>query len=154
MAVESGTMAPDFSAPTDGGGTLRLQDLRGKKVVIFFYPKDDTPGCTKEACGFRDNMERVTALGATVIGVSPDSVKSHDKFKNKHELNFTLVSDEDHAIVNAYEVWKEKNNYGRKYMGVERSTFLIDEEGRITHALRKVRVPGHVDAVMELLQAD
>ncbi len=151
MAVAAGDKAPDFEARTDGGDSVRLSDLRGKKVVLYFYPKDNTPGCTKEACAFRDHMASLTEKGAVVLGVSPDSPASHDKFIAKHELNFKLVSDEDKKIADAYEVWKEKKLYGRTFLGIERSTFVIDEEGVISHALRKVRVPGHVEAVLELL---
>ena len=151
MAVTAGDKAPDFEAPTDGGENVRLSDLRGKKVVLYFYPKDNTPGCTKEACEFRDHMASLTQKGAVVLGVSPDSPASHDKFIAKHELNFKLVSDADKKIADAYDVWKEKKLYGRSFLGIERSTFVIDEEGVITHAMRKVRVPGHVEAVLELL---
>ncbi len=152
MQLEPGSQAPDFTAPADSGTTLSLHDLRGKKVVLYFYPKDNTSGCTKQACDFRDNMERITQAGAVVVGVSPDSVKSHDKFKTGHNLNFHLVADTDKAICSAYGVWVEKSMYGRKYMGVERSTFVIDEHGTISHVFRKVGVPGHVDKVIDVLQ--
>lgn len=152
MQLEPGSQAPDFTAPTDGGATLSLHDLRGKKVVLYFYPKDNTSGCTKQACDFRDNMERITQADAVVVGVSPDSVKSHDKFKVGHNLNFHLVADTEKEICTAYGVWVEKSMYGRKYMGVERSTFVIDEQGTISHVFRKVKVPGHVDKVLGVLQ--
>lgn len=151
MQLEPGVKAPNFTAPTDGGATLSLHDLSGKKVVLYFYPKDNTSGCTKQACDFRDNMERIAAAGAVVVGVSPDSAASHDKFKAGHSLNFYLVADTDKAISTAYGVWVEKSMYGRKYMGVERSTFVIDEQGSISHIFRKVKVPGHVDAVLQVL---
>ena len=150
MIVE-GDAAPDFTLPTDGGGTVSLSAFRGRKVVLYFYPKDDTSGCTKEACAFRDALPDLERLGATVIGVSPDAPAKHDKFKAKYELPFTLASDEDHAVSEAYGVWVQKSMYGRTYMGIERSTFLIDEEGRIARAWRKVKVPGHVDTVQAAL---
>lgn len=151
MAITIGTQAPPFTAPADGDTTISLSDLQGKKVVLYFYPKDNTSGCTKEACDFRDSMERITAAGAVVVGVSPDSVALHNKFKAAHNLNFHLVSDADKSICEAYGVWVEKSMYGRKYMGVERSTFLLDERGILTHIFRKVKVPGHVDAVLQAL---
>jgi peroxiredoxin Q/BCP len=149
--IQTGSMSPDFTAHTDGNETLSLSGLRGKKVVLYFYPKDDTSGCTAEACDFRDNMERLSSAGTVVIGVSPDSVKSHDKFKQKYNLNYALVSDEAHEICEQYGVWVEKSMYGRTYMGVERTTFLIDEKGVITHEWRKVKVPGHVDDVLKAI---
>jgi peroxiredoxin Q/BCP len=151
--TEVGSPAPDFTAHTDGDETLSLRALHGKKVVLYFYPKDDTSGCTAEACDFRDNMEQLAIADTVVIGVSPDSVKSHDKFKQKYNLNYTLVSDETHEICEKYGVWVEKSMYGRKYMGVERTTFLINEKGVITHEWRKVKVPGHVNDVLKVLAA-
>lgn len=151
MNTTLGKPAPDFTAPTDNGGTISLRSLRGKHIILYFYPKDDTSGCTAEACDFRDNMQRLTSSNAIVLGVSPDSPKSHDKFKQKYELNFALVSDESHEICENYGVWVEKSMYGRKYMGVERSTFVINPEGVITHEWRKVKVPGHVDEVLAAL---
>jgi peroxiredoxin Q/BCP len=148
-----GSKSPDFTASTDGGGSIALKDLRGKTVILYFYPKDDTSGCTAEACDFRDNMQRLTSSGAVVLGVSPDSPKSHDKFKQKYELNFALLSDESHEICESYGVWVEKSMYGRKYMGVERSTFVINAEGILTHEWRKVKVPGHVDEVLGVVQS-
>jgi peroxiredoxin Q/BCP len=149
MSVEVGDKAPDFTLPADGGGTVSLKKLRGRKVIVYFYPKDDTPGCTKEACGFRDGIAAFRRAGAEVIGISRDSVARHDRFKTKYELPFTLAADEDGKVCEAYGVWKEKMMYGRKTMGIERSTFLIDESGKIAAAWRKVKVDGHVDAVLE-----
>lgn len=153
MSIQPGDKAPNFKAATDGDGKLSLKDLKGQKVVVYFYPKDDTPGCTKEACGFRDSLPDFTKVGAKVIGVSKDSVKRHDNFKAKYDLPFTLLSDEDGAICEAFGTWVEKMNYGRKYMGIERSTFLIDEKGVVRDVWRKVRVPGHVDKVLEAVQS-
>jgi peroxiredoxin Q/BCP len=152
MAIEPGMPAPDFTASTDSGGTLSLKDFHGKTVVLYFYPKDNTSGCTKQACDFRDSMDRITETGAVVIGVSPDSAASHDKFKAAHNLNFQLVSDPDKKICEEYGVWVEKSMYGRKYMGVDRSTFIIDPRGTVTHVFRKVKVPGHVESIIKILQ--
>ncbi|WP_022727168.1 thioredoxin-dependent thiol peroxidase [Fodinicurvata sediminis] len=152
MALEEGQKAPDFTMPTDGGGKISLSELRGRKVVLYFYPRDDTSGCTKEACGFRDSLPDFFGTDAVVIGVSRDSVKSHDKFKDKHNLNFTLASDEDGSVCEAYGTWVEKSMYGKKFMGIERSTFLIDEEGVLRKIWRKVKVNGHVDAVLQEAQ--
>jgi peroxiredoxin Q/BCP len=148
-SLQPGDKAPDFNAPTDGGESLKLSSLKGKNVILYFYPKDDTPGCTKEACGFRDTMDQLADANTVVVGVSKDSVKRHDNFKAKYDLNFQLVSDEDGAICEAYGVWVEKMNYGRTYMGIERATFLIDAKGKISQIWRKVRVKGHVEAVAE-----
>ena len=137
--LQPGDNAPDFTAATDSGATLRLSDLRGKRVVLYFYPKDDTPGCTTQACGFRDNHPVIEEKNAVVLGVSPDGVKSHQKFKTKFNLPFTLIVDEDHAIAEAYGVWVEKSMYGKQYMGVERSHFVIDEQGAIVDAQVKVK---------------
>lgn len=153
MTIEAGTPAPDFTMPTDGGGSISLSDLRGQKVILYFYPKDDTPGCTTEACCFRDAMPDFSGSGATIIGVSKDSVTRHDKFKAKHDLPFLLGSDESSGVCEAYGVWVEKNMYGRKYMGIERATFLIDEKGLVQHVWRKVKVKGHVDAVLAEVKA-
>lgn len=152
MALDVGSKAPAFNAPTDGGGTFSIKDAKGSWLVLYFYPKDDTSGCTAQACAFRDSMQRLSARGVLVVGVSPDGVKSHDKFKAKCDLSFPLVADEDHAICEAYDTWKEKSMYGRKYMGVERTTYIIDPKGKIVAAWAKVSVPGHVDAVIETLQ--
>jgi len=151
--LNEGDKAPDFSATDDKGNTVSLKDLRGKKIVLYFYPKDDTTGCTKEACDFRDNLARIKRKDAIVLGVSPDSVKKHTKFKDKYDLTFPLLADEEKKIVNDYGVWKEKSMYGRKYMGVERTTFLIDEKGKIAKIFPKVKVAGHVDEVLEALSA-
>ncbi|HZB92591.1 MAG TPA: thioredoxin-dependent thiol peroxidase [Stellaceae bacterium] len=153
MSIEIGDKAPDFTLPTDGGGKLTLSKLRGRKVVLYFYPKDDTSGCTAEACGFRDSFPKFGKLDATVIGISRDSVASHDKFKRKHELPFTLAADEEGEVCERYGVWVEKSMYGRKYMGIERATFLIDEAGVVQGLWRKVKVPGHVEAVLTAAKA-
>ena len=153
MTVDAGDRAPDFKLPIDGGGHFSLSALKGKTVVLYFYPKDDTSGCTKEAIGFRDALAAFEAAGAMVIGVSKDSVARHDRFKAKYDLNFPLVSDEDGTLCAAYGVWVEKSMYGRKYMGIERATFLIDGDGRIARVWRKVKVPGHVDEVLASVQA-
>jgi peroxiredoxin Q/BCP len=151
--VEKGRMAPDFTLPTDAGDALRLSSLRGRKVVLYFYPKDDTPGCTAQACELRDALPRFDGLDAVVLGVSPDPVSSHRKFRDKHGLNFPLLSDEDHAVAEAYGVWVEKRMYGREYMGIERSTFLISEDGRVLEAWRKVKPEGHAELVAAVLGA-
>jgi len=149
MSLNIGTMAPNFTSNVDGGGEVNLSDYSGKKVVLYFYPKDDTSGCTKQACGFKDNMERITTTGAVVLGVSPDSVNSHNKFRDKYDLNFNLVSDETKEIATNYGVWVEKSMYGKKYMGVERTTFIIDEKGEIVKVYSKVKVDGHIEKVIE-----
>ena len=148
-----GQAAPEFTLETDAGATLSLKDLRGQKVVLYFYPKDDTPGCTTQACDFRDSMPRFTDDAAVVLGISPDSVKSHQKFKLKYELPFTLLADSEKVVAQAYGVWKEKSMYGRTYMGVERTTFLIDAQGILRQVFEKVKPAGHADAVAEALQA-
>src|SRR5690242_14074648 len=153
MSVHIGDKAPDFTLPTDGNGTVTLSKLRGKPVVLYFYPKDDTSGCTAEACGFRDTFPDYGKTGATVIGVSRDSVASHDKFKKKYQLPFTLASDEKSDMCERYGVWVEKSMYGRKYMGIERSTFLIDEKGVIRNVWSKVKIPGHVEEVLGAAKA-
>ena len=153
MSVEVGSPAPDFTMPTDGGGEVSLSGLRGKKVVLYFYPKDDTSGCTKQACGFRDSLPDFTGIDAVVIGVSKDSVASHDKFKKKYELPFVLASDQGSDTAEKYDVWKEKSMYGKKYMGIERSTFLIDVDGVVRGAWRKVKVDGHSDEVLKAAKA-
>jgi len=146
-----GDKAPDFSLPTDGDGTISSADLRGRTYVLYFYPKDSTPGCTTEACDFRDNIARLSAAGVTVLGVSKDSVKSHDKFKAKHELPFPLLSDTDLALHRAYGAWGTKKMYGKEVEGTIRSTFIVDGQGVIRRAWPKVSVKGHVDAVIEAL---
>lgn len=152
MALSPGSKAPAFKAPTNSDGTFTLKDAKGAYLVLYFYPKDDTSGCTAEACDFRDSMKRITKSGAIVVGVSPDSVKSHEKFIAKYDLNFTLVADEDKSICEAYDVWKEKSMYGRKYMGVVRTTYLIDPKGKIVHTWENVKVKGHVDEVLAVLK--
>jgi peroxiredoxin Q/BCP len=151
--LETGDQAPDFDLPADGGHRVALSHLRGKKVILYFYPKDDTSGCTAEAIAFNGLKPKFEAAGAVVIGVSPDNVKSHDRFKTKYDLGFALASDETKATLEAYGVWAEKSMYGKKYMGVERTTFLIDSEGRVAKVWRKVKVPGHAEAVLEAAQA-
>jgi thioredoxin-dependent peroxiredoxin len=151
--LEAGDKAPDFTALDGGGEEVSLAEFKGKKVVLYFYPKDNTSGCTREACDFRDAMARLTRKKAVVIGVSPDSVASHEKFGTKFDLPFTLLSDPSHEIASAYGVWVQKSMYGKKYMGIERSTFVIDEKGRIAAIFRKVKVAGHVEAVIEALSA-
>ena len=146
--LKAGDKAPDFDLPSDGGGQVRLADFKGSKLVLYFYPKDDTTGCTSEAKGFSDAAADFAAAGASVVGVSKDSIKSHDKFKAKYELKLTLGSDVDGAMVERYGVWVEKSMYGRKYMGIDRSTYVIDGEGRIVKLWRKVKVPGHVEEVL------
>jgi thioredoxin-dependent peroxiredoxin len=153
MSVNVGDKAPDFTMPTDGNGTVALSRLRGKPVVLYFYPKDDTSGCTAEACGFRDSFPDYGRTGAIVIGVSRDSVASHDKFKKKHGLPFILASDETGAVTERYGVWVEKSMYGRKYMGIDRSTFVIDKDGVVRGVWHKVKVGGHVAEVLQAVQA-
>ncbi|SFS13112.1 thioredoxin-dependent thiol peroxidase [Yoonia litorea] len=143
-----GDNAPDFNLPRDGGEMVSLSDFSGKKVVLYFYPKDDTPGCTKEAIGFTDMVDAFDAAGAVILGVSKDSVTKHDKFVAKHDLKIALLSDEEGDVCERYGVWVEKNMYGKKYMGIERATFLIGADGKIAQIWRKVKVPGHVDAVL------
>ena len=147
-----GDVAPEFELPTDGGGTLKLSDLRGQPVVLYFYPKDDTSGCTKEAIAFTGLEAEFTSQGAKIVGISPDSAASHDKFKAKHDLSMTLAVDSEKAVVEDYGVWVEKSMYGRKYMGVERSTFLIDANGKLARVWRKVKVPGHAEAVLDAVK--
>ena len=148
-----GDKAPDFSLPRDGGEMVKLSDFVGKKVVLYFYPKDDTPGCTKEAIGFTETVEDFATLDTIVLGVSKDSIKKHDKFVAKHDLKIALLSDEEGDVCERYGTWVEKSMYGKTYMGIERATYLIDADGNIAQAWRKVRVPGHVDAVLEAVRA-
>ena len=148
--LEAGTKAPAFSLASDTGKTISLDDFKGtKKVVLYFYPKDDTSGCTTQACEFRDSWKAVQAAGAVVLGVSPDGVASHGKFKGKYQLPFPLLADVDHAVAEAYGAWGEKSMYGRKYMGTARKTFLIDEQGKIAKIFDKVDVSKHADEVLE-----
>ncbi|HMF66483.1 MAG TPA: peroxiredoxin [Phyllobacterium sp.] len=151
--LDIGSTPPDFTLPRDGGGTITLSGLRGNPVVLYFYPKDDTSGCTQEAIEFSGLRPQFEKLGAKVIGMSPDPVKKHDKFKTKHDLKVDLVADEDKAIIEAYGLWVEKSMYGRKYMGVERTTYLIDSAGKIAKIWNKVKVPGHAADVLEATKA-
>ncbi len=148
-----GDKAPDFSLPKNGGGSISLKDLRGQKVVLYFYPKDDTSGCTIEAKDFNERLAAFSQAGAVVIGLSPDSVASHDKFCKKYALSFDLASDESKETLEAYGVWVEKSMYGRKYMGVERSTFLIGGDGKVLKVWSKVKVPGHAEEVLAAVRA-
>jgi peroxiredoxin Q/BCP len=150
--LKPGDRAPGFDSLDENGAQVSLEQFLGNTVVLYFYPKDNTSGCTAEACDFRDNFKRITKTRAIVLGVSPDSPKSHTGFKKKYDLPFTLVSDESKEIVQRYGVWKEKSMYGRKYMGVERTTFIIDAKGIITHIFPKVKVTGHVDEILNLLK--
>lgn len=151
--LTAGDLAPDFTLPTDTGEALALSSLRGRPVVLYFYPKDDTSGCTTQACEFRDLFPRFDGRQAVILGVSPDGVTSHQKFKAKYELPFTLLADTEKTACQAYAVWKEKSMYGKKYMGVERTTFVIDAEGRIAEVFTKVKPAGHAAAVMETIAA-
>ncbi len=152
MTLSPGDKAPGFDLPTDGGGTLSLAELKGGKVVLYFYPKDSTPGCTTEAGDFRDRIEDFEESGAVVVGASKDSVKRHDNFKAKNGLPFPLLADVDGALCDAYGVWVQKKLYGREYMGIERATFLIDEKGVIREVWRKVKVKGHAERVLEAVK--
>lgn len=149
--VAVGDKAPDFKLQADDGRALSLKDFRGKKVVLYFYPKDDTSGCTAEACSFRDNLARVTSKGAVVLGVSRDDHASHEKFRDKYHLNFPLLSDDEGKITEAYGVWKKKTLYGKTFMGIERTTFLIGEDGKVAKVWPKVKVEGHTDEVLASL---
>ncbi len=149
--LEPGAKAPGFSLPADDGTTVSLEELRGRKVVLYFYPKDDTSGCTKEACEFRDSWQQVRQNGAVVLGVSPDPVPSHQKFKRKYQLPFPLLADTDHKVASAYGAWGQKSMYGRKYQGILRTTFLIDGDGRIAKVFEKVRPAGHAAEVLAAL---
>lgn len=152
MMPEVGKKAPDFTLPDQNGNKVSLKNFKGKKVVLYFYPKDNTSGCTKEACNFRDDFPKFKKTDAVIIGVSPDSVSSHKKFADKYNLPFTLLSDEEKNVLEKYGVWKEKSMYGKKYMGVERTTFIIDEDGKIKKIFNKVKVDGHNTEVMEALK--
>jgi peroxiredoxin Q/BCP len=149
--LKVGDSAPGFSLPSSDGDIVSLKDLRGKKVVLYFYPKDDTPGCTKEACSFSENLARVKRKGALVFGVSADSAASHAKFVKKYDLAFPLLSDEDKLMIEAYGVWKQKSFMGRKYMGIVRTTFIIDEKGKIANIFPEVKVNGHTEEVLAAL---
>lgn len=150
--VEEGKKAPAFTLTADNGKKVKLSDLKGHPVVLFFYPKDDTPGCTKEACAFRDRTAEFEKLGAKVLGVSPDDVASHVKFRDKFSLNFPLLADSDHAVAEKYGAWREKNMYGKVSMGIQRSTFLIDADGKVAKVWKKVNVDGHDDQVLTALK--
>ena len=147
--IEEGKPAPDFELQTDTGESVRLSDFRGKPVVLYFYPKDDTPGCTAEACEFRDSYETYRQRGVEILGVSPDDVASHEKFKSKYKLPFTLLADPEHKTAEAYGVWGERSFAGKKYMGINRSTFLIDEEGKVARAMIGIKPAGHAAAVLD-----
>lgn len=152
MSVTVGSNAPTFELPGDAGQFYKLSDYLGKKVVLYFYPKDDTSGCTREACDFRDRLRDFNLSNTVILGISKDSPKRHDQFKNKYNLTFPLLSDEDGLVCSAYETWVEKSMYGKKYFGIERSTFLIDETGIIRHIWRKVKVDGHAQEVFRIIQ--
>ena len=152
MTLSIGDKAPDFSMPSDGGGTVSLSDFKGRYLVLYFYPKDDTPGCTKEAIGFTESKAEFDALNAAIVGVSKDTPAKHDKFIAKHELKVSLGSDESGEMIENYGVWVEKNMYGKKYMGIERATYLIGPDGKVLEIWRKVRVKDHVEKVLEVLK--
>ena len=149
--LNPGDTAPDFTLMESGGGARSLHDLRGKHVILFFYPKDDTPGCTKEACGFRDSYAEYAGVNAEILGISPDKVQSHDKFAAKYQLPFPLLADPDHAVSEAYGAWGQKSMYGRKYMGMLRTTYIIDPEGKVARVWSKVKPRGHADEVLAAL---
>jgi thioredoxin-dependent peroxiredoxin len=151
--LETGQAAPDFELPGSGGGTIRLSSFVGKPVVLYFYPKDDTSGCTAEAIAFNGLRKEFEKAGAVVVGMSPDSARSHDKFRSKHALEIDLAADEEKSTLDAYGVWAEKSMYGRKYMGVERTTYLVGADGRIARVWPKVKVPGHAEEVLEAVRA-
>jgi len=151
MTLAVGDAAPDFTLPTDEGKSITLSAQLGKKVIVYFYPKDATPGCTTEACSFRDKKRNFDQKDTVIIGISKDSIKSHKQFKEKEQLNFTLASDETGEVCEAYGVWGEKSMYGKKYFGIERSTFLINEKGKIAKIWRNVKVPGHIEEILNSL---
>ncbi|RTR26146.1 thioredoxin-dependent thiol peroxidase [Robertmurraya yapensis] len=152
MTIEKGQLAPDFELPASDGKLVKLSDYLGKNVVLYFYPKDMTPGCTTEACDFRDQHKSFEELDAVVLGVSPDPVARHEKFIEKYGLPFTLLADVDHAVAEQYGVWKLKKNFGKEYMGVERSTFIIDKEGKVAGVWEKVKVSGHVEEALQFIK--
>ncbi|WP_409276220.1 thioredoxin-dependent thiol peroxidase [Neobacillus sp. SCS-31] len=154
MTVQTGAAAPDFSLPSVDGSQVKLSDFRGKNVVLYFYPKDMTPGCTTQACDFRDQHKSFEDVNAVVIGISPDPVDRHKKFIDKYDLPFQLLADTDHSVAEAYGVWKLKKNFGKEYMGIERSTFVIDKEGMISKEWRGVKVKGHVEEALEFVRAN
>jgi peroxiredoxin Q/BCP len=150
--IEAGTKAPDFTLPADDATKVKLSQLRGQPVVLYFYPKDDTPGCTREACAFRDRKPALVKLGAAVLGVSADDVASHVKFRDKYALNFPMLADDDHKVAEKYGAWREKNMYGKKSMGIQRSTFLVDADGKVAKVWKKVNVDGHDDEVIAAIK--
>ncbi|MEH6990832.1 thioredoxin-dependent thiol peroxidase [Cytobacillus firmus] len=152
MAIEIGKTAPDFELEASNGERVKLSDYRGKNVVLYFYPKDMTPGCTTQACDFRDQHQNFAEVNAVVLGVSPDPLSRHEKFIEKHGLPFLLLADEDHHAAEAYDVWKLKKNFGKEYMGIERSTFIIDQEGKLVKEWRKVKVKDHVEEALEYIK--
>jgi len=149
--IEEGKPAPDFELQSDTGETVKLSDLKGRPVVLYFYPKDDTPGCTVEACEFRDSYDVFRERGAEILGVSPDDVASHGKFKSKYELPFTLLADPEHEVAEKYGVWEERNSYGKKSMGIKRSTFIIDSDGNVAKAMMGIKPAGHASEVLDSL---
>ena len=151
--IQAGSPAPDFTLSTDEGSSLTLSDLRGQSVVLYFYPKDDTPGCTKQACAFRDRQSELAGLQTRVLGVSPDGIESHSAFREKYGLNFTLLADPDHAVAEAYGAWREKTLYGRKSLGIQRSTFVIDHRGVVSKLWKRVAVDGHDTKILEALKS-
>ncbi|AIF42545.1 thioredoxin-dependent thiol peroxidase [Virgibacillus sp. SK37] len=154
MAVEVGKQVKDFTLPDQRGNEVRLSDFKGKNVVLYFYPKDMTPGCTTQACDFRDAHESFGEVDAVIIGVSPDPIERHQKFIDKHDLPFLLLADENHELAEEFDVWKLKKNFGKEYYGIERSTFILDKEGNLVKEYRKVRVKGHVEEALEYLRAN
>ncbi|MBC8277258.1 MAG: thioredoxin-dependent thiol peroxidase [FCB group bacterium] len=150
--IYTGDKAPDFKLESSAGDTVALSDFKGRIVVLYFYPKDNTSGCRTEACGFRDLQGDFEKAGAVILGISPDSIKSHHNFIGKHELNFPLLSDPDKLAAEAYGVWVKKKNYGREYMGIERSTFIVGKDGSLAHVFRKVKVDGHMDQILEIVR--
>ena len=150
--IEEGKKAPAFTLHADDGSKVKLSELKGNPVVLYFYPRDDTPGCTKEACAFRDRQDEIKALGAQVFGISPDTVESHVKFRDKFSLNFPLLADPDHAMADKYGAWREKNMYGKKSMGIQRSTYLIDADGKVAKLWKRVKVDGHDQKVIDALK--
>ncbi|GIN64230.1 putative peroxiredoxin YgaF [Robertmurraya siralis] len=152
MSIEQGQLAPDFQLPASDGSTVKLSDYRGKNVVLYFYPKDMTPGCTTEACDFRDHHQNFADVDAVILGISPDPIERHEKFIEKHGLPFLLLADVEHEVAEKYGVWKLKKNFGKEYMGIERSTFIIDKEGKIAKAWLKVKVKGHVEETLQFVE--
>lgn len=151
--LEPGIKAPDFTLPADDGAKVKLSSLKGNPVVIYFYPKDDTPGCTKEACSFRDRKSEIEKLGAKVLGISADTIESHSQFRDKFKLNFPLLADLDHKVAERYGAWREKNMYGKKFFGIQRSTYLIDADGKVAKVWKSVKVDGHDQQVIDALKS-